>query len=63
MSTPTRIYLVTVGDKRRLVQAVHPATALMHVARDMATVHVATQSELVQALQAGLAVEDSRAQP
>lgn len=47
MATPTRIYLVTIGATDRLVRAAHPASALMHVARDIAKVCVADQDDLV----------------
>ncbi len=55
--TAKRIYLVTVGDKQRLVEATHPANALMHIARDMASVRVPSQAELVTAVKSGVEVE------
>jgi hypothetical protein len=48
MAAGTRIYLVTIGAADRLVRASHPATALMHVARDIAKVKVASQEDIVE---------------
>lgn len=57
--TPTRIYLVTINGAKRLVRASHPASALMHVARHISTVGVATQQELIDGLAAGISVESA----
>lgn len=58
----TRIYIVTIGENDRLVRAGHPSTALSHVARDIASVRVATQDDLLQCLQDGIKVEDIKAE-
>jgi hypothetical protein len=60
MATPTRIYLITIGDKKRLVRAAHPASALMFVARDIAAVSVATQNDLIDSLAQGIKVESAK---
>lgn len=62
MSAPTRIYAVLpLGAKHpRLVRASHPATALRHVAESMFSVDVASQDDIVSAMQAGAKVEDLR---
>lgn len=58
MSAPTRIYLVTIGGSDRLVRAAHPSQALMHVARDIAAVKVASQNDLIDCLADGIKVEE-----
>jgi hypothetical protein len=58
----TRIYIVTVGETDRLVRAAHPANALMHVARDIASVRVAGQQDLIDCLEDGIKVEDIKAE-
>ena len=62
MSTPTRIYAVlALGAKHpRLVRASHPATALRHVAESAFSVDVASQDDIVNAMEAGAKVEDLR---
>ena len=55
--TAMRIYHITIGEKVRLVRAAHPSQALMHVARNIAKVSVASQEALVQCLQDGIKVE------
>jgi len=57
MATTTRIYLVTIEQTDRLVRAAHPSQALMHVARGIATVKVASQDDLVARVAAGIKVE------
>lgn len=52
-----RIYIVTIGERDRLVRASHPSTALQHVARDIAMVRVASQDDLVDCLKDGIEVE------
>lgn len=52
-----RVYMVTIGEKDRLVRASHPSTALQHVARDIATVRVASQEDLIDCLKDGVEVE------
>lgn len=59
MKAAQRIYLIRVGDSDRLVRASHPAQALPHVARDIATVKVASQDDLVQCVADGVKVEDA----
>jgi DNA-binding protein H-NS len=67
MATPTRIYRITIGASDRLVRAPSPASALMHVARDIARVCVASQDDLVECLSDGIKVEaageDAQARP
>ena len=58
MSTTTRIYIITQAEKWRLVRASHPSQALMHVAKDLLTVRVASQDDIVAALTLGVKVED-----
>ena len=60
MATPTRIYKVAPaaeGGASRLVRAAHPSHALRHVAADAFTVKVASQDDLVAALERGTKVE------
>lgn len=57
MATATRIYIVTIGENDRLVRAAHPSHALMHVARDVAAVRVASQDDLIDCLKDGIQVE------
>lgn len=60
MTTQTRIYKVAPsaeGGKARLVRASHPSLALRHVAADTFTVKVASQDDLVLALERGIKVE------
>jgi hypothetical protein len=54
-----RIYIVGHGLDTRLIRAGHRAQALNHVAKALITVKVATQNELVEALQKGIAVESA----
>ena len=58
MSTTTRIYIITQAEKWRLVRASHPSQALMHVAKDLLSVRVASQDDIVAALTLGVKVED-----
>lgn len=60
MAQPTRVYRVTIGENDRLVRATHPSHALMHVARDIAAVCVATQDDLIECIEDGIKVEDLR---
>jgi len=53
----TRIYLIRTGDKKRLVRATHPSTALMHVVNQTHTAAVASQDDLELAFNEGLKVE------
>ena len=62
MSTTTRIYIITQAEKWRLVRASHPSQALMHVAKDLLTVRVASQDDIVAALTLGVKVEDCKAE-
>ena len=62
MATQTRIYRVTIGENDRLVRAAHPSHALMHVARDIAAVAVASQQDLIECLEDGIKVENVRAE-
>lgn len=56
----TRIYLVGMGDKQRLVRANNRNEALNHVVASMTTVQIADQEQLVKALDAGIKVEDAK---
>lgn len=60
----TRIYAIAdkTTKKTRLVRAGHPATALRHVAADAFDVRVATQDDLVAGFEAGVKVEDIKAE-
>ena len=56
-----RVYIVgTPDNKVRLVKAAVRQQALTHVANHMFTVRVATQDDLIKALQAGAQVENYR---
>jgi hypothetical protein len=52
-----RIYIVGHGQEIRLIRAAHKAQALSHVARSIINVKVASQDELVTALNRGISVE------
>jgi hypothetical protein len=58
MAAPTRIYTVSDGSTDRLVRATHPSHALMHVARGVYAVRVATQEDLATLLPEGVKVEE-----
>lgn len=62
MTTATRIYVVTINGNDRLVRATHPAQALAHVARSIASVRVASQAVLVDLIGCGIKVESLEAQ-
>jgi len=53
----TRIYIVGHGQEIRLVRASHRSQALSHVAKSLINVKVATQNELIEALQKGISIE------
>ena len=53
----TRIYIVGHGQEIRLVRALHRSQALSHVAKSLINVKVATQNELIEALQKGISIE------
>ena len=55
----SRIYIVGHGHETRLVRAGHRAQAMNHVAKAFITVKVATQNDLVEALQKGISVESA----
>lgn len=57
MAAQSRVYRVTIGENDRLVRATHPSHALMHVARDIASVCVASQQDLIDCLGDGIQVE------
>lgn len=57
MAAAQRIYIVGHGQEIRLVKAAHKSQALAHVARSIINVKVASQDELVAALQRGISVE------
>lgn len=59
MATATRIYHVNVEGEQYLVRASHPNVALMHVARRVSGVRVASQDDLVNCLADGIKVESA----
>jgi hypothetical protein len=54
-----RIYIVGHGQIIRLVRAAHRSQALIHVAKSLINVKVASQDELVEALGRQIAVENA----
>lgn len=57
-----RIYLVTEPDgTRNLIRGTSPAQARSHVSRKQYKVRVASQNDLVDALQDGITVQDASA--
>jgi hypothetical protein len=61
MATQQRVYIVgTPDNKVRLVKASVRQQALTHVANHMFTVRVASQDDLIKALQSGTQVENYR---
>ena len=61
MATLQRVYIVgTPDNKVRLVKASVRQQALTHVANHMFTVRVASQDDLIKALQSGAQVENYR---
>lgn len=60
MATPTRIYHINMEGVEHLVRASHPSAALMHVARSVAAVRVASQDDLVACLSCGIKIENAR---
>lgn len=56
----SRIYTVANGKHVRLVRASTAAQALRHVARDVYTVTVSSQDDLVRHVAEGVRVEDAR---
>jgi hypothetical protein len=58
MATATRIYLVTTTDgAARLVKAAVPTQAITHVAKQVYSARIASQDDLVEALNSGVKVE------
>ena len=55
----TRIYIVGHGQEVRVVRAGHRAQAMNHVAKALISVKVATQNDLVEALQKGISIESA----
>lgn len=55
----TRIYIVTQGETKKLIEASSQAQALRHVAKDTFTVKVATTTEVAEILTAGGVLEKS----
>ena len=61
MAAQSRIYKVTNDNGAiRLIRACHPSQAITHVARSAYVAAVATQDDLVTALQAGAKIESVR---
>ena len=52
-----RIYAVKDGDTTRLVRASHPSVAISHVARSKFSAAVASQEQIVEAMNTGTKVE------
>jgi hypothetical protein len=65
MATNTRIYQVVhkASNTVRLVRATHQASALRHVSSDAYDCSVATQEDIVAAMEAGIRPEDVKAEP
>lgn len=61
MTIATRVYLVTNGDTKKLVEASSQAQALRHVVRSQFTVTVPTTLDLVVLMQGGAKVEKAGA--
>lgn len=59
MATATRIYHINMEGLVYLVRASHPSAALMHVARNVASVRVASQDDLVNSIADGVKVESA----
>jgi len=59
VATATRIYHINMEGVVHLVRASHPSAALMHVARNVASVRVASQDDLVNAIADGVRVESA----
>jgi hypothetical protein len=61
MATLQRVYIVGTPDQKvRLVKATVRQQALTHVANHLFTVRVASQDDLIKALQSGTQVENYR---
>lgn len=58
MAAQSRIYHVLVDGKPRLIRATHPSHAVQHVARELISVRVASQDDLVAAFEAGVQPEN-----
>ena len=58
----SRIYAVQGPDAFRLVEAANKTQALRYVARNILTVEVASQKDLVNAIQDGIKVERATAE-
>ena len=59
MATQQRVYIVGTPDQKvRLVKATVRQQALTHVANHLFTVRVASQDDLIKALQSGTQVEN-----
>lgn len=65
MATDTRVYHSrhkTTG-KVRLLRAISRASAYRHVAEDEFELSIASQDQLIEAMQSGVKVEDVKAEP
>jgi hypothetical protein len=65
MAANTRIYQVVhkASNTIRLVRATHQASALRHVSSDAYECSVASQEDIVTAMEAGIRPEDVKAEP
>jgi len=59
----TRIYKVKHGETTKLVRATTPTVARSYVAKDLITVEVASQDDIVNIIGAGGKVEETTAGP
>ena len=59
----SRIYAVQGPDAFRLIEAPNKAAALRYVARNILTVTVASQRDLVNAMQDGIKIEQASKEP
>ena len=57
MTSATRIYLVSTRDSARLVKAAVPSQAITHVAKQIFSVRIASQEDLIEELGRGTPVE------
>lgn len=58
----SRIYLVEIGEKLRLVRALNRSQAVAHVVKDSVSVKVATGEDLLEAGRQQMTVEEASKQ-
>lgn len=59
----SRIYLVQIGERQHLVEAVSRAQAVAHIARSTITASIPTQWELVELVSKGVELERAGEEP